>query len=61
KGLGAVWLGIYPIQERVVGITDLLGLPSDVVPLSLNAIGYPTEKKEPVDRFNQEKISYNKW
>jgi len=61
KGLGAVWLGVYPIQERVVGITDLLGLPSDVVPLSLTAIGYPSEKKEPVDRYNEEKVKYNKW
>jgi len=60
-GLGAVWLGIYPIQERVSGIKDLLNLPPDVVPLSLNAIGYPNEVKKPEDRYNKEKIHYEKW
>ncbi len=61
KGLGAVWLGMYPRQERVTGIQELLGLPADIIPLSLNAIGYPAEKKEPADRYNKDKIRYNKW
>ena len=61
KGLGAVWLGIYPIQERVAGIQELVDLPADIVPLSLIAIGYPAEKKEPADRFKKEKVRYNKW
>jgi len=60
-GLGAVWLGIYPIQERVSGIKELLELPPDIVPLSLNAIGYPNEIKEPEDRYNKEKVHVDKW
>ena len=61
KGLGAVWLGIYPRQNRIDGIKQLFDLPSNVYPLSVIALGYPDEKKEPVDRFNKEKIHYNKW
>ncbi len=61
RGLGAVWLGMYPRQERVTGIQELLGLPADIFPLSLNAIGYPAEKKEPTDRYNKDKIRHNKW
>jgi len=60
-GLGGVWLGIYPIQERVSGIKDLLSLPPDIVPLSLNAIGYPNEKKKAEIRYNKDKIHYEKW
>jgi nitroreductase len=59
--LGAVWLGIYPVQERIDGIKHLVGLPGDIYPLSLIAIGYPNEKKEPENRFNKKKIRYNKW
>jgi len=60
-GLGAVWLGIYPIQERVSGIKDLFNLPPDIVPLSLNAIGYPNEEKKQEVRYKKEKVHYEKW
>ena len=33
KGLGAVWLGVYPVEERVSDIRRLLGIPEGVVPL----------------------------
>ncbi len=61
KGLGAVWLGIYPKQDRIDGIKKLFDLPSNVYPLSVIALGHPNEKKEPANRFNKEKIHYNKW
>ncbi|NHJ05924.1 MAG: nitroreductase family protein [Candidatus Heimdallarchaeota archaeon] len=61
KGLGAVWLGIYPMQERIEGIKKLLNLPSEIYPLSLIAIGHPAEQKEPVNRFDSKKIRYNFW
>ncbi|MHA1210971.1 MAG: nitroreductase family protein [Candidatus Heimdallarchaeota archaeon] len=60
-GLGAVWLGIYPRQERVTGLKDLLKLPGDIIPLSLNVIGYSNEEKKPADRFDTERIHYNQW
>ena len=60
-GLGAVWLGIYPLQERIDGIKDIFGFPGDIYPLSLIALGYPDEKKEVKIRYNKEKVRYNKW
>jgi len=60
-GLGAVWLGIYPLQERIDGIKDIFGFPGDIYPLSLIALGYPDEKKEVKIRFTKEKVRYNKW
>ena len=33
-GLGGVWIGVYPVEERVAGLHKLLDLPPRVVPLS---------------------------
>lgn len=60
-GLGAVWLGIYPQEERVEGMRRLIGLPEHVVPLCLVSVGRPGEEKTPADRFDPSRIRYNKW
>jgi len=61
KGLGAVWLAIYPREERVKPTQKLLGLPDHVVPLCLVSIGYPAEKKPRVNRFDPSRIHRNRW
>ena len=60
-GLGAVWLGVYPVEERVVGFRELLSIPEDVVPFSLLSIGYPAERKPPPDRYDSARIHGNRW
>ena len=61
NGLGAVWLGVYPREQRVVDFRKLLGLPGHVVPLALVSIGYPAEEKSPANRFDPAKVHYNGW
>ncbi len=61
KGLGAVWLGIYPRPDRMAGCRNLFQLPAHILPLSLISIGHPAEKKAPANRFDETKIHYNKW
>jgi nitroreductase len=61
KGLGAVWLGIYPREVRVAGMRELLKIPESILPLSLISIGYPAEAKLPANRFNKDWVHYNKW
>ncbi len=61
KGLGAVWLGIFPDSERVLGITSLVNLPKDIRPVSLVAVGHPASQPEPDDRFKEERIHLNQW
>lgn len=61
KGLGAVWLGVYPREERVEGMRKLLDIPEHVIPFALISIGYPAEKKPPANRFDESRIHYNKW
>ncbi len=60
-GLGSVWLGVYPNQERMKAIADILSLPSKVKPFNIIALGYPDEEKESVDRFDKNKIHYERW
>jgi nitroreductase len=61
KGLGAVWLGVYPREDRVAGIRKLLGLPEHIVPLSLIPIGYKGEEKPPADRYDASRVHHNRW
>lgn len=61
KGLGAVWLGVYPVEERVAGLRRLLGIPDQVIPFSLIPVGYPAEHKEPANRYNEARVHRNKW
>ena len=61
KGLGSVWLGMYPLEERVNGARKLLSLPIHILPLCIISIGYPGENKPPSNRFNQERVHLNKW
>jgi nitroreductase len=60
-GLGAVWLGVYPHEERVISISNVLGLPPYVVPLSLVAVGHPAEHKPPSARFDAARVHHNRW
>ena len=60
-GLGAVWCGIYPIQERVDLISSLLGLPENVVPLNIIPVGYPGAAVTPKEKFDPAKVHTDKY
>ena len=60
-GLGAVWLGVYPREERVKQVQKLLGLPEHVLPLCFISIGYPAEQKPPSNRYNESRVHHNHW
>lgn len=51
-GLGAVWVGTYPREERVRGVAEVLGLPDQVVAFAVVPIGHPAEQPAPADRFD---------
>ncbi|MDQ7784453.1 MAG: nitroreductase family protein [Desulfomonilaceae bacterium] len=59
--LGACWVGIYPVEERIKALRNLLGIPEHVIPLSMVSLGHPGEKKDPPDRFRPERIHYDTW
>ncbi len=61
KGLGAVWLGVHPLEERVQGLRALLDIPPHVVPFALIPIGHPAERKPPANRYSEARVHQNRW
>ena len=60
-GLGAVWLGGYPREDRVSGVRRLLGLPEHVVPMALVPVGHPGETKPPAGRYQESRVHRDRW
>jgi len=60
-GLGAVWLGVYPREERMKAMTDLFELPEDILPMALISVGFPAEKPEFQDRYTEDKVHWENW
>lgn len=61
RGIGSVWLGVYPNEDRMKGLRDLVGVPEGFTPFSLVVLGYPAEKKDPRTGFEVVKVHYNGW
>ncbi len=61
KGLGAVWVGIYPTEDRVARFRELLGLPNQIVPLCLVPLGYPAEQISRPERYEASRVHQNRW
>lgn len=61
KGLGAVWCGVYPLNDRVDGFRALFQLPDHVIPMGLAVIGWPAYQPESKNRFRPERVHANAW
>lgn len=60
-GLGAVWLGVHPREDRVAAVRRILNIPDSVVPLCLLSIGHPAERKEPRTQYDEAKVHREQW
>jgi nitroreductase len=60
-GLGAVWLGFYPREERWRGAQRVLGIPERIIPLAVLALGQPVERKDPAGRFEPSFVHLDRW
>ena len=60
-GLGAVWVGVHPNEERTAIVRQELGIPPGAVPLCLIAIGHPAEEKEPRTQYDEGRIHRETW
>lgn len=68
-GLGNVWLGVWPQDERVRNLINLFELPDNIIPHSILAMGYPEDDRDMVplteerkrEKFEADRIHREKW
>lgn len=60
-GLGAVWTGVYPVEERMEGFRQLLDIPPHIMPFGFAVIGHPAQDSGPKERFREDRVHLNGW
>lgn len=58
-GLGGVWLGIAPIEERMKEVEEIVGIPEDQRAFAIFPLGYPAEERAQQDRFDESRIHFD--
>lgn len=60
-GLGGVWLGVAPVEDRMNAVKEIFDLPDNILPYSVVPIGYPETEQKFVDRYDADKVHYDKY
>lgn len=61
-GLGSVWLGVYPNEERIKEVRTVINdIPENIIPLGIVSVGYANEVKDQPDRYKADRIHYERW
>lgn len=55
-GLGACWCGVYPKEDRIAEIRNILGTTK--LPFNIIAIGVPDEDPKPRGYYDENKVTY---
>ncbi len=58
-GLGGVWIGIAPDEEKMQFIRDMYKLPESVLPAAIISIGYPKTEAEVKSKYDPDKVHYD--
>lgn len=59
QGLGAVWTGIHPMEDRIKAFKAAFNLPEQVEPLGFVILGWPAQEPTSKSRFQEDRIHYN--
>ncbi len=57
-GLGAVWLGIAPLKERMDAVKKVLNIDAGLEAFAIISCGYPAREQVQEDRFDPSRIHY---
>lgn len=60
-GLGSVWCGVHPAKVMEAAARKVLGIPGDVMVLSVIPAGYPDEEKPPNDKWFPERVHEDRY
>lgn len=57
-GLGAVWIGVAPLADRMDSVRQILNVPEHLNPYAIIPIGYPVGDAQPKDRYDVERVHF---
>ena len=57
-GLGAVWMGVAPREERMKAVGEILSIPENLAVFAMISCGYPAEEKAQQDRYEECRVHY---
>lgn len=60
-GLGSLWVGIFPIEQRMETMRKILDIPAHVNPLGMVYLGHPAEPSEGRCRYREKAVFYQKY
>ena len=61
-GIGSVWTGMYPEQERIDALSAAFALPEGVIPLGAIVLGYPAQDfREASERVDASRVYRERW
>ncbi len=61
-GIGSVWLGTWPQNDKIEAQKKLFELPEGIVPHSIVAFGYPENTEMPArDLYEDDRVHFEKW
>ena len=55
-GLGTCWCGVYPKEDRIAEIKNILG--TEKLPFNIIAVGVPDENPDSRGRYDESKVTY---
>ena len=58
QGLGGVWLGIAPLEERMQAVEKILNIPDSLRAFAIFPYGYSAEERKQQNRFDAGRIHY---
>lgn len=58
QGLGGVWMGIAPLEERMEAVEKILDIPEHLRAYALFPCGYPTEERKQQERWDAGRVHY---
>lgn len=60
-GLGAVWIGVHPHEEREANVREIVEAPEGFSALCMIAVGHPMAPGPEVDRFDADFVREERW
>ena len=56
QGLGGVWLGVAPVEERMNHVESVLGIGGGLRAFAMIPVGYPAEERPREERYFEDRI-----